>query len=240
MNAMAVIPARWASTRFEGKVLAEINGKPMIQHVYERVLQADHIKRVCIACDEEHVRQAALAFGADAVMTAKNHPSGSDRIAEAVQNIDVDIVVNVQGDEPLIDPRVIDDLVTVFQNNDCVMATAIKPITDEGDLNNPNIVKVVVDVHHHALYFSRAAIPFNRDQRAAQYYRHLGIYAYRKNFLLEYIKWPESKLEQTECLEQLRVLENGYKIKTIQTDMETIGVDTPEDLELVKRKLRNQ
>lgn len=237
MSVVAVIPARWASTRFEGKVLADINGKPMIQHVYERLLQAKQVDRVLIACDEEHVRQSVASFGGEAIMTAKDHPSGSDRIAEAVKNIDADIVVNVQGDEPLIDPQVIDDLTTVFQDDECVMATAIKSITDDADLNNPNIVKVVVDVHGNALYFSRSAIPFNRDGVKAEYHRHLGIYAYRKDFLLKFVQWPESTLELTERLEQLRVLENGHKIKTIKTEMETIGVDTPEDLELVKRKL---
>ncbi len=238
MKTVAVIPARWGSTRFEGKVLADIHGKPMIQHVYERVKQAAHVDDVWIACDADHVLKAAQDFGAHAVMTSVDHPSGSDRIAEAVRDIEADVIVNVQGDEPLIEPKQIDALVKVFEeDSECPMATMIKRIDDEEDLDNSHVVKVVVDNNGRALYFSRSPIPFNRDCEHVTHYRHLGIYAYRKDFLFKYVELPHSKLEQAEKLEQLRVLEAGYEIKTVETDMDIIGVDTPEDLQKVLEKL---
>ena len=238
MKTVAVIPARWASTRFEGKVLADINGKPMIEHVWRRVKEAQNIDEVLIACDDEKVKNAAENFGASVVMTSPDHPSGSDRIAEAVKDSEAEIILNVQGDEPLIDPKLIDELTLALQGDDSsVMATAIKLIDNDEDLENPNVVKAVVDKHGHALYFSRSTIPYDRDGERCEAYKHLGIYAYRREFLLEYVKMPQSVLEKTERLEQLRVLENGFKIKTIVTDMETIGVDTPEDLEKVLDKL---
>lgn len=238
MKIIAIIPARWASTRFPGKVLADINGRPMLQHVYERVAQVSLLDDILIACDCENVMRVAQQFGAKTVMTSDKHPSGSDRIAEVVQNIEADIVINVQGDEPLIDPSVIDALISVLkQESECVMATVIKRIDNEDDLNNSNVVKVVIDNNDYALYFSRSLVPFNRDNEDVTYYRHLGIYAYRKNFLLKYVTLPQSNLERIEKLEQLRVLENGYKIKTIKTNMETIGVDTIEDLKKVLERL---
>ncbi len=234
MKIIGVIPARWGSTRFEGKVLAEIHGKPMLQHVFERAKKSRALNDVIIACDDERILKAANAFGAKAVMTSPKHPSGTDRIAEAVRSLKVDIVVNIQGDEPLIQPKVINDLVKALQKDkSCVMATTIKAVTDESDLNNPNVVKAVVDKNNVALYFSRSCIPFNRGAQAwknVKYYKHLGLYAYRKSFLMKFMDLPKSALETAERLEQLRVLEAGYKIKTIETTVDTIGVDTPEDL----------
>ncbi|MFT5169914.1 MAG: 3-deoxy-manno-octulosonate cytidylyltransferase (CMP-KDO synthetase) [Candidatus Omnitrophota bacterium] len=236
MNIIGVIPARWASTRFKGKVLADIAGKPMIQHVYERVLKSSLLSDVIIACDDDKVLEVCNGFGAKVVMTRIDHPSGSDRIAEVVKDLDVDVVINVQGDEPLIDAQVIDDLARVFKKDaECSMATVIKAIDEIEDLNNPNVVKVVTDCNGYALYFSRSMIPYNRESIQRTSFKHLGIYAYRKDFLMTYITMPVSGLEEAECLEQLRVLEAGYRIKTVITEMKTLGVDTPEDLEKVKQ-----
>lgn len=234
MKTIGVIPARFASTRFPAKVLAQIAGKPMIQHVYSKAKECRQIDDVVIACDHPDVLKAATSFGAKVVMTDPNHPSGSDRIAEVVQNLDVDIVVNIQGDEPFIDPRTIDNLAVLLKNDDqCSMGTVVKEIIDDKDFQNPNVVKCVVDAQGYALYFSRAPIPYNRNSQkpsGLKQFKHLGLYAYRKAFLLQYKDWPKSILEMTEQLEQLRVLEKGYRIKTVETKTESIAVDTPEDL----------
>jgi len=238
MKIIGVIPARWGSTRFEGKVLAPIAGKPMIQHVWERATQTRLLDDCVIACDDQRILKVAQQFGARAFLTSVNHPSGTDRIAEAVLLLEADIVVNIQGDEPLIDPVVINDLVNALvEDESCVMATTIKVIEDQEELDNPNVVKVVVDGQRNALYFSRARVPFNRDNQSVVYFKHLGIYAYRKDFLLKFKDLPKSLLEGYEKLEQLRALEAGYKIKTVLTDIETVGVDTPEDLQRVERML---
>jgi 3-deoxy-manno-octulosonate cytidylyltransferase (CMP-KDO synthetase) len=242
MKAIGVIPARFASTRFPGKVLALIQGKPMIEHVWMRAKGCRELSDVLIACDDEKVLKTAQAFGAKAVMTSPDHPSGSDRIAEAVGKLDFDIVVNIQGDEPFIESSVIDGLVIALRNDPkASMATVIKEIKDEADIKNPNVVKAVIDVNHYALYFSRSPIPYDRNathQPETKYFKHLGLYAYRKDFLMSYKDWPKSSLEMTEQLEQLRVLEAGHKIKTIETDVETIAVDTPEDLAKIERFVR--
>ena len=244
MKAIGVIPARWGSTRFEGKILALLNGKPMIEHVWAQVKKAELLEAVIIACDDERIFKAAQNFGAQAVMTAKDHESGTDRIAEAVANVSVDVVVNIQGDEPLIEPRVIDNLAdALLKDPGLSMATVIKRIVKEEDLQNPNVVKATIDENKNALYFSRSPIPYNRAAKAFSqsiYYKHLGLYAYRKDFLLKFKKLPVSQLEATERLEQLRVLDAGYKIRTIETDHETIGVDTPEDLQRVQELLRKK
>lgn len=244
MRAVGVIPARWGSTRFEGKVLAKIDGRPMIEHVWRRSKQSRLLTEVIIACDDERILKAAAEFGAKAVLTSKNHASGTDRIAQAAADLVAGIIVNIQGDEPLIHPRVIDDLVSALREDPgCRMATAIKAIRTKEELENPNVVKAVVDARGNALYFSRAVIPFDRDQsgiRKIKYYKHLGIYAYRKSFLMKFAKMPKSGLEQAEGLEQLRALEAGVKIKTVVTDVETVGVDTPQDLARVEKFLRRQ
>ena len=238
MKSIGVIPARWQSTRFEGKVLARIAGKPMIQHVWQQAKKSQMLDEVIIACDEEEVLKSAQDFGARAILTSKNHTSGTDRIAEAVGNIECDIVVNIQGDEPLMQPCVIDGLIEALIKDDASsMATAIKVIEKKEEVADPNIVKVIIDDKKNALYFSRSTIPYNRENMGVTYYKHLGIYAYRKNFLLCFKALPKSNLEAAECLEQLRVLEAGYRIKTIVTDIETIGVDTKEDLEKVEKLL---
>lgn len=234
MKTIAVIPARYGSTRFPAKVLAPLAGKPMIEHVWQKAKQAKEIDQIIIACDHPEVLKVAQQFGAEAVMTDPNHASGSDRIAEVIKNLSVDIILNVQGDEPFIHPALIDGLALLLKNDPaCKMGTVIKPINDKSEFNNPNVVKVVVDAQGYALYFSRSPIPYNRNAIIPDgliMYKHLGLYAYRKDFLLQYTRWPKGVLEQTEQLEQLRVLEHGIKIKTMVTDYESIAVDTPEDL----------
>ncbi|MCK5013726.1 MAG: 3-deoxy-manno-octulosonate cytidylyltransferase [Candidatus Omnitrophica bacterium] len=239
MKIIGVIPARWASTRFEGKVLALINGKPMIQHVWERSKKSELLNDLIIACDDDRVIVVAEQFGAKTVLTSKDHASGTDRIAEAIESIDGDIIVNIQGDEPLIDHAVVDALAaTLVEDPSCSMGTAIKVVTTKKELKDPNVVKVVVDGEMNALYFSRSVIPYNRDDEdEVIYYKHLGIYSYRRDFLLSYKSLPKSHLEKCEQLEQLRALEFGYKIKTVVTDIETIGVDTQEDLARVEKLL---
>lgn len=239
MKVLGVIPARWASTRFEGKILADINGKPMIQHVWERARTSRKLNGLIIACDDERIRVAAEGFGARVVMTSLEHASGTDRIAQAIESVDGDIIINIQGDEPLIDPAIIDALAELLvDDKTCSMGTVIKKITDMTELSDPNVVKVVVDGERTALYFSRSLIPFNRDQEEEIiYYKHIGIYAYRRDFLLSYKNLPKSNLEKAEHLEQLRALEYGYKIKTVVTDIDTVGVDTPQDLVTVAQLL---
>ncbi|MBI3601884.1 MAG: 3-deoxy-manno-octulosonate cytidylyltransferase [Candidatus Omnitrophica bacterium] len=234
MKTIGVIPARFASTRFPAKVLANIAGKPMIEHIWKRARQCRHLDDVLIACDHQDVFKVAVGFGAKAVMTDPNHPSGSDRIAEVVSPLAVDIVVNIQGDEPFVDPDVVDRLVVLLKNDsDCLMGTVIKEITDDKDFQNPHVVKCVIDSKGYALYFSRAPIPYHRHATKPlelKGYKHFGLYAYRKNFLLQYKDWPKSILETTEQLEQLRVLERGYRIRTVVTTADSMAVDTPQDL----------
>ena len=235
MTAIGVIPARFASTRFPAKVLAKLAGKPMIWHVWEKASRCRQLDEVLIACDHPQVLKAANDFGAKAVMTDPGLASGSDRIAQAVKESAFDLVVNIQGDEPFIDPQAIDDLVVLLKNDaHSPMGTVIKEIENEQDFINPNVVKCVVDEQGFALYFSRAPIPYNRNAKALpgmKRYKHLGVYAYRREFLLQYTGWPKSILEITEQLEQLRVLEKGYRIKTVVTQHDSMAIDTPEDLQ---------
>ena len=241
MDVIGVIPARFSSTRFEGKVLAKILGKPMLQLVYERTKQARLLDDIIIACDHELVADAARKFGAKVVMTSKSHSSGTDRISEVVNPLDVKIVVNIQADEPLINPSMIDSVASaLLDDKNLNMATLMKRIEDPDLIIDPNVVKVVVDKNNFALYFSRAAIPhlaLNAEIQQPVYFKHIGLYGYTKDFLFTYKNLPVSNLEKTERLEQLRVLEGGFRIKVIETNFDTVGVDTPEDLERVKRTL---
>lgn len=243
MDVIGVIPARYSSTRFAGKVLADILGKPMIQHVWERAKQSLVLDEVIIACDNELVANVAREFGAKVVLTAKEHVSGSDRIIEVINPIDVKIVINIQGDEPLIHPMMIDSVARELLYNDKIsMATLMKKIENPAEINDPHVVKVVVDKNNFAMYFSRSAIPCypeNSEIKELVYYKHIGLYGYTKDFLFIYKNLPISRLEKAERLEQLRVLEEGYKIKVIETKYETIGVDTAQDLEKVREYLRN-
>ena len=242
MRTIGVIPARYGSTRLAAKVLAHIQGKPMIQHVWERAKKSRVLDELLVATDDQRIIDTVEAFGGKAVMTGAHHQSGSDRIAQAVKSLKYDVVINIQGDEPLITYPVIDALGKAMKKDaKCVMATVITPLHDALEVENPNTVKVVIDQDQNALYFSRSAIPYNRAEVAGKevgYFKHLGIYAYRKSFLLKITKWPKSHLEKMESLEQLRVLEAGYKIKTVLTDAATISVDTREDLLKVEEFLR--
>ena len=245
MPALAVIPARYASTRFPGKPLADRTGKPLIRHVVERVRLAKHVGRIIVATDDPRIQSAVREFGCEAMMTGE-HPNGTSRIAEVVRNLSQqvgkdDIIVNVQGDEPEIEPRVIDELVDgLMLDPDAPMATLASAFRPDEDASNPNIVKLVTataEGRTRALYFSRALIPFDRDQRRlAPPLKHPGCYAYRKDFLLHYVTLPATPCEQMEQLEQLRALEHGYAIAVIKTQVEHHGIDTPEQYEaFVKR-----
>jgi 3-deoxy-manno-octulosonate cytidylyltransferase (CMP-KDO synthetase) len=244
MDVIGVIPARYSSTRFEGKVLASIMGKPMIQHVWERAKQVRTLDEVIIACDNEEVANVSREFGAKVVMTSKGHASGTDRIAEVVNPLDVKIIVNIQGDEPLIHPTMIDSVARALIDDPKIsMATIMKRIENPELINDPNVVKVVVDRNNFALYFSRAAIPhlaLNSEVKEPVYFKHIGLYGYTKDFLFTYKNIPVSNLESIEKLEQLRVLEEGFKIKVVETKFDTIGVDTPMDLERVKERLNRE
>ena len=235
MKVLCVIPARYASTRLPGKPLSMIAGKPMIQHVYERACQAQLPDEVVVATDNELVEQAVLAFGGKAVMTSPDHPSGTDRLAEvALMYPDVDVIVNVQGDEPMIPPEVVDRLAVVFKDDADLKMATMKVVMDEEDYNNPAAVKVVTDQRGYALYFSRSLMPYPRNKpEGYKVFKHVGIYAYRRDFLLKYAALEPTPLEKAESLEQLRALENGYKIKVLESDFQGIGVDTPEDLAAV-------
>lgn len=237
LKAIGVIPARHGSTRFPGKPLAMIAGKPMIQHVYENVKKSSELDDVVVATDHEEIKQAVEAFGGKAVMTKKDHETGSDRIAEVTSQIEGDFFVNIQGDEPLIHHNLIDALVATAREAGNAVVTAKTQIKDEQDVANPNVVKVVTGNNNNALYFSRSPIPYNRAQKDVTYYKHLGIYAYPKAVLNEFVKLPQSKLEELEMLEQLRLLENGYTIKVVETTYDAVGVDTPEDIEKVEQIL---
>jgi len=230
---IGVIPARYASTRFPGKPLADIFGKPMIQHVYENSKKSKLINEIIIATDDNRILDAANKFGCRAVLTSKRHKSGTDRICEAVEKIKCDIVVNIQGDEPFINAVNIDRAITPMQNETDINVSTIAIKADSpADIRNPNKVKVVIDNNSFALFFSRSIIPYPRNE--AQYYKHIGLYVYRKKFLLEFAKMKRTKLEISEELEQLRILENGYKIKVVEVKEDSISVDTPSDLKKIK------
>ena len=242
MKILCVIPARYASTRLPGKPLADIAGKPMICRVYDRAVQAKCLSEVVVATDDQRVLQAVEAHGGRAMMTAKDHPTGTDRLAEvAAAYPDIDLIINVQGDEPLIEPSIIDALAAAFDGDaDLKMATVMTEITDEAEQMNPNNVKVVTDKNGYALYFSRSLLPYPRYRKGAPVYKHIGIYAYKREFLLHYAKMAPTPLEETEALEQLRALENGYRIKVIRTAHRFVGVDTAEDLAMVNKIYRQQ
>jgi 3-deoxy-manno-octulosonate cytidylyltransferase (CMP-KDO synthetase) len=238
LQIVAVIPARFASSRFPGKPLADIDGRPMIEHVYRRAKACAAIQRVIVATDDLRVADAVRRFGGDVRLTRADHRTGTDRIAEVAETLDCDVVVNVQGDEPLIDPDAIAAAVAPFAADPGVpMTTLYRRIEQPAELNNPNIVKVVLDRAGYALYFSRAPIPFARDPRAGwpPLYRHIGLYAYRRSTLLVIAALEPTPLERAESLEQLRALEHGIRIKAVETAYDSLGVDTPEDLEQVRR-----
>lgn len=237
MKILGVIPARFASTRLPGKVLADICGKPIIQWVYERSLLAKVLDELIVATDDEKVYKAVENFGGKAVMTHKSHPNGTSRAAQAAKLKDVDIVVNIQGDEPLIDPKMIDEVVNLLlENPKDVSSTLVRPVAPE-DFDNPGIVKTVCDRNGYAIYFSRSLIPYPRAEFHVPVYEHIGIFAYTKDFLIKYASLPTTPLAETESLEQLRVIEHGYKMRVGVTRCKNAGfcVDTPEDLEKMRK-----
>ena len=269
MKALGVIPARLGSTRLPEKILRSIAGKPMIQHVWERARQAKKLEDVIVATDDTRIQQCVEGFGGKAIMTRQDHLNGTSRIAEVMAHFKHDIVINIQGDQPLVDPKALDEMVSIFEKaKDVEVLTLAVRMTDKASYENPNVVKVVCDAEGNALYFSRAAIPFfqgkpnsllkeskvngaspgnllgkeNRSQGkqdcAFSFLKHLGVYGYRRDFLLKFVAWEPGILENTEKLEQLRVLERGRSIRVIETAYDFISVDTEEDLQEVKKRLQ--
>ncbi|GAA0893291.1 3-deoxy-manno-octulosonate cytidylyltransferase [Fulvivirga kasyanovii] len=241
MNILGIIPARYGSTRFPAKALADIGGKSMIRRVYEQATKSALLSDVVIATDHEAIMQEAASFGGKACMTSENHQSGTDRCYEAltIQDKDYDYVINIQGDEPFINPSQIDLLAGLLDGN-TQLGTLVKQIEDQEELFNPNVVKAIFNVNNDAIYFSRATLPYNRNSKKEdwlqerKYFKHIGIYAYRSDILKQITNLPVSGLEYAESLEQLRWIENGYVIKVAETEYASVGVDTPEDLEKLK------
>lgn len=243
---VAIIPARYASVRFPGKVIALLADKPVVVHTYERTARSGVVSETIIATDDERVAEAVAPYGVNVVMTRADHPTGCDRIAEVAASLDADIIVNVQADEPLIDPALIDAAVQpMFDDPELPMSTARHAIHDPALISDPNCVKVVCDTNRRALYFSRSPIPFLRDAEHdplsdAIYWQHIGLYVFRRTFLLEYASMAPTPLERYENLEQLRVLEHGYGMAVVDAEEPSIGVDTPEDLERAQKALEAQ
>ena len=246
MKKVIIIPARLDSSRLPKKVLLDLKGKTVIQRVYEQCLKVKNVDGVYVATDSIEIKEVCETFTNNVIITKSTHKSGTDRIGEAVSAIDCDIVINVQGDEPFIEPSLIEALVNSFVNSEISMSSAMSKINNVKDLQNTNVVKVVTDLHNNALFFSRSLIPFPRDVKEisianevieeSQFFRHIGIYGYRKDFLLHFVNLEQSYLEKVEKLEQLRALENGFKIKMIEASSSLIGIDTQEDYEEALKK----
>lgn len=241
LKVVAIIPSRYGSTRLPGKPLLEIGGKPLIQHVYERTERAQRVSEVWVATDDRRIVEAVDRFGGKAILTSPAHRTGTDRVAEAARMLKANLVVNVQGDEPLIDPKMIDQAIgPLIENRNVPMSTIARKSTSIEELNDPNVVKVVVDLRGFALYFSRSPVPFVRDRGSAKsqdfyFLQHIGLYVYRPDFLQRLAQMEQTPLEKLEKLEQLRVLENGFRIAVVLTDCRSIGVDTQEDLQKVRK-----
>jgi len=250
MHIVAIIPARFGSTRFPGKALADLAGKPMIQHVYEQTLKASLVSRAIVATDDNRIASCIRQIGGEAVITSATHETGTDRLAEVAHGLDADIVVNVQGDEPLINPAMIDQAIEPFLNDAALkMSTLRSRVKCLHDFLSPNVVKVVTDGAGYALYFSRSPLPFFRDKwqdlkddafasGRLLCFKHVGLYVYKRDFLLEYAAMPQTFLELSEKLEQLRALENGIRIRVVETEFESLGVDTPEDLNKARERMK--
>jgi 3-deoxy-manno-octulosonate cytidylyltransferase (CMP-KDO synthetase) len=243
-NVLAIIPARFASLRLPGKPLASIAGKPMIQHVVERVRRAQLVKSILVATDDERIQKAVEGFGGKAILTRPDHRTGTDRVAEVATHVEAELYVNIQGDEPLIDPGTIDAVVAAMLEDESVqIATPCSAITLANEIMDPNIVKVTSDFDGNSLYFSRAPIPWVRDTQATvavRHWKHIGLYAFRRDTLLEFPTLPPGELEHVEQLEQLRWLENGFRIRVVETDYDAVSVDVPADIERVEKLLREQ
>ncbi len=240
IKTIGVIPARLGSTRLAEKVLKPIAGRPMIQHVWERARQARELDDLIVAFDDDRILACVEGFGGKALMTRVDHPNGSSRVAEVAGRVQADVVINIQGDEPMMHPEGIDKLVKVFREDAKIqVATLAVPKNNSEDYENPNVVKVICDAQGNALYFSRSPIPFYREKPAAgiSFLKHLGVYGYRRDFLLQFVTWKPGVLEDKEKLEQLRILEKGFSIRVIETVQDSWSVDTAEDLALVEKKL---
>ncbi len=238
MKVIAVIPARYAATRFPAKLMQMLGSKTVIRHTYDNTVSTALFDDVIVATDSDIIFNEITSHGGKAVKSKKEHESGSDRIAEAISELDVDVIVNVQGDEPFMQKDPLSDLISVFNDQKVKVASLMHRIEDQEQLQNPNIVKLVVDRNNFSLLFSRSCIPYRRNQETiVTYWRHIGVYAYRKNALLQFVQWPISVLENIEKLEQLRYLENGIPLKMVVTEYSGIGIDTPEDLERARRFL---
>jgi 3-deoxy-manno-octulosonate cytidylyltransferase (CMP-KDO synthetase) len=235
LKTIAVIPARFAATRFPGKLMQKIGDKTIIRMVYENAVESGIFNQVLVVTDSEVIFKEIQSLGGFVKMSGGEHVSGSDRIAEAIVDLDVDVVVNIQGDEPFIKKEPLADLLDCFKDESVCVASLMKKVGDDEEVNNPNMVKVVCNKANEALYFSRSAIPFKRNtQTKLPYFKHIGVYAFKKKTLLEFTRWPQGELEQTEMLEQLRYLENGVSIKMVETSFSSIGIDTLEDYEKAK------
>jgi 3-deoxy-manno-octulosonate cytidylyltransferase (CMP-KDO synthetase) len=243
MKIIAVIPARYASTRFPAKLMQDLGGKTVIRRTYEAAVSTNLFDDVFVVTDSELIYNEIISNGGKAIMSIKEHESGSDRIAEAIENMEVDLVINVQGDEPFIDKKPLEELIKVFKNDvekKVDLGSLMFQITDKEEINNPNNVKVITDQQGFALYFSRSVIPFPRDENAGvRYMKHIGIYAFRKQALLDFYSLPMLSLEASEKLEQLRYLEYGKRIKMVETTHGSIGIDTEEDLEKARKLINN-
>jgi 3-deoxy-manno-octulosonate cytidylyltransferase (CMP-KDO synthetase) len=240
MKIIAVIPARYAATRFPAKLMQMLGKKTVIRHTYDNTVSTDLFDDVIVATDSDIIFDEITSHGGKAVKSKKEHESGSDRIAEAVSELDADVIVNVQGDEPFIQKDPLADLISVFSDQGVKVASLMHRIEDQEQLQNPNIVKLVVDRNNFSLLFSRSCIPYRRNQETiVTYWRHIGVYAYRKNALLQFVQWPIGVLENIEKLEQLRYLENSIPLKMVVTEYSGIGIDTPEDLERARRFLNS-
>lgn len=237
---VGIIPARWGSTRFPGKPLHLIASKPLLRHVWEACCRAKALDSIVVATDDMRIAEAAFAWGAEVSLTSPRHASGTDRVAEVASKMrDVTHVINIQGDEPLVEPKLLNQLARKMQRDPQIeMITAVHPFSDPADAHSPHQVKAVLDRKGHALYFSRHAIPYPRDHSARpQYFRHQGIYGCRRDLLLRFVRWQPAPLEKAEALEQLRALENGVKIHVVVTQSGSPGVDTPEDAQAMERRL---
>ncbi len=247
MKVLGVIPARLGSTRLPEKILRSIGGKPMIQHVWERAWLAKKLEGVIVATDDARIQQCVEGFGGKAIMTRQDHPNGTSRIAEVMAHFNHDVVINIQGDQPLVDPQALNEMVSIFESaKDLEVLTLAVRMTDKASFENPNVVKVVCDAEGNALYFSRAAIPFFQGGASCaftpsdagfSFLKHLGVYGYRRDFLLKFVAWEPGILENAEKLEQLRILERGYSIRVIETQYDFISVDTEGDLREVEARL---
>lgn len=241
MRVVGIIPSRYASTRLPKKSLKKLGEKSIVQHVYEKAIQVELFDDVIVATDHEEIVSEVKSFGGNVMMTSDQHETGTDRIAEVAQNIECDIVVNIQGDEPFIKPQTIQNCFEPLIKDDSIVMATLKHLIDNPEeIEDPNVVKVITDINDDALYFSRSPIPFYRIQEDVYYYRHIGIYAYRKEFLIEFAKMPQTPLARKESLEQLRALENGYKIRVLSTEDHPLGIDTEEDYQKAKQIMKDQ